>query len=181
MFTIEETPLSGCYLLNPRHLIDDRGSFVKLFHATFFENHGLATDFSESYYSVSHKNVLRGMHFQIPPHAHEKVVSCLTGDVLDVVMDLRVLSPTFGKVASFLLSEKKPQIVYIPKGMAHGFLTLSDSAMMLYNVTTVYAPQADGGILWSSINFQWPTNTPTISPRDAGFVDFANFESPFIG
>lgn len=176
---VEETPIPGCYQIVPQVRRDGRGSFVKTFHKGVFQNHGLVTEFAEEYYSVSHKGVLRGMHFQTPPHEHFKIVYCLAGSVLDVIVDLRVGSPQYGNVATFDLSAEQGNMVYIAPGVAHGFYALTNNAIMQYKVTTVYAPEHDGGIRWDSIELAWPDSAPTISDRDRGFPALADFDSPF--
>lgn len=165
--------------LQPKAFGDARGRFVKVFHEQAFRDLGLHTDFAEEYYSVSHRNVIRGLHFQTPPHDHVKLVYCVQGEVLDVVLDLRVGSPTYGQHATFRLSAEKANSIYIPKGMAHGFCALSDEAIMVYKVSTVYAPHNDAGVRWDSAGIDWPTASPIISDRDAGFAGFGEFTSPF--
>jgi len=174
-----ECKIPGCFEIIPNIHRDNRGSFVKTFHAPTFRKLGLCSDFVEEYYSVSHQGVIRGMHFQLPPHDHVKVVYCTSGTVMDVVVDLRKGSPTFGKFAEFELSAEKGNMVYIPKGLAHGFCVLSESATMLYKVSTVYAPESDAGIKWDSIGLKWPFDNPVISSRDKEFISFTNFDSPF--
>ena len=174
-----ETPLEGCFELQPIVRGDNRGSFVKTFHADAFAELGLDTDFKEEYYSTSIKNVLRGMHFQTPPADHVKLVCCTEGAVKDVVVDLRKNSPTFGKHCAFELTAEKANMLYIPKGFAHGFLTLSERATMLYKVTTVYSPENDKGILWSSCGIDWQCDAPILSARDQKHPPLAEFDSPF--
>lgn len=180
MFTLHPSSIPGCFEVQPRLLDDERGRFVKVFHSAAFARLGLATDFKEEYYSRSRKGVIRGMHFQTPPADHVKMVYCTHGEVFDVVLDLRVGSPSYGQVATFILSADKGNYVYIPKGLAHGFCTISDSATLVYKVTTVYAPESDNGVLWSSAPVDWPIPTPIVSTRDAGLIKFSDFESPFI-
>jgi dTDP-4-dehydrorhamnose 3,5-epimerase len=158
---------------------DQRGAFVKTFHREVFESLGLETRFDEQYFSVSRKNVVRGMHFQIPPADHNKLVFCCHGEVLDVLVDLRRNSRTYGLAASFSLTQDNGSVLYIPRGFAHGFLTLSDEAIMVYNCETVYRPELDTGILWSSLDFDWPVVEPILSDRDRGFPSLQTFESPF--
>lgn len=175
-----ETAVAGCFELSLRTLEDERGLFVKTFHRPAFEEHGLETDWREEYYSVSRRGVLRGLHFQLPPHEHAKLVYCTSGAVLDAVLDLRVGSPTFGRHALFELSAEKANMIYIPKGLAHGFYAVSDMATMMYKVSTVYAPEADAGILWNSAGIPWPDSDPVISVRDRGFPGFQEFtDNPF--
>lgn len=173
------TILEGCYEVQPRVFADDRGTFVKTFHEEMFAKKGLANVFKEQFYSVSRKGVLRGMHFQTPPMDHAKLVTCLRGEVMDVVVDLRKGSSTFRNHAVFYLSSVKGNMVYIPTGMAHGFYTLSDDAILLYNTTTMHSPTNDAGIRWDSAGIAWPVTTPILSPRDAAFPALSDFLSPF--
>lgn len=176
---IIETTIPGCYEILPTILRDERGTFVKTFHqGLFLENH-FEISFYEEYYSASHKGVLRGMHFQVPPMDQVKMVYCVSGRVFDAVVDLRVGSPTYGRHAVFELTADKANMVYIPRGLAHGFYVLSDTAIMLYKVTSVYSPQHDAGILWNSVGIPWPTNDPVISKRDSEFPGMEDFKSPF--
>jgi dTDP-4-dehydrorhamnose 3,5-epimerase len=180
MFEKVETIVPGCFELLPRKMTDSRGWFVKTFHRNDFEEHGLEIDWREEYYTVSHKGVLRGLHFQLPPHDHTKLVYCALGEVLDAVVDLRVGSPMHGRYTLVRLSAEIANIIYIPKGCAHGFYTVSDTATMIYKVSTVYAPEKDCGVLWNSIDIPWPSKKPLISDRDAGFKPFSAFISPFM-
>lgn len=174
-----DMPLDGCYEIKTIIRGDKRGSFVKIFHADIFAELGLMTDFKEEYFSTSVKNVLRGMHFQTPPADHIKLVCCVEGAVKDVVVDLRKNSATFGKHCIIELSAEKSNMLYIPKGLAHGFLTLSERATMLYNVTTVYSPEHDKGILWSSCGIDWQCDVPILSERDKKHPPLKEFDSPF--
>ena len=179
MFELKPTQLAGCFELQPKTYDDARGRFVKVFHAQEFAERGLETKFTEQYYSVSNKNVIRGMHFQLPPMDHVKMVYCVYGVVWDVVVDIRVGSPTYGQCATVELSATKANSIYIPKGMAHGFCSLSNKATLVYNVSTVYAPAQDAGILWNSIGVSWPTKAAILSVRDQSFTSFDQFVSPF--
>jgi dTDP-4-dehydrorhamnose 3,5-epimerase len=171
--------IPGCYEIYPKLLHDDRGVFVKTYHKDVFEEFGIGTVVKEQYYSKSKKGVLRGLHFQTPPHDHEKIVYCTEGEVLDVVVDLRKESPTFGTYQQFILSSEKGNIIYIPTGLAHGFYVLSDNATMIYNVSSVYSPESDRGIHWRSVGIDWPDMNPLISQRDDNFSPLSKFESPF--
>lgn len=173
------TALPGCFLLQPNILRDERGCFVKVFHQQTFREQGLATDFSEEYYSVSHRRVLRGLHFQTPPHAHAKLLYCVQGKVLDAAVDLRLGSPTYGQHIMIELDAEHGQALYLAPGVAHGFYTLSEQALMVYKVTTTYSPAHDTGILWNSAGIVWPDADPILSARDRGFVPLAGFRSPF--
>ena len=176
---VRQTSLPGCQELIPKVVRDDRGSFAKTFHEPTFLAHGLWIDFKEEYFSLSRRGVLRGLHFQTPPHEHVKIVYCPQGQVRDVVLDLRVGSPTYGRWETVVLDGEKGNMLYIPAGFAHGFHVTSDSALMMYKVSTVYSPENDKGILWSSIGFDWGVSAPLVSPRDAAFPPFSQFESPF--
>lgn len=179
MFDLKPSKLTGCFELQPKVFEDVRGRLVKVFHEQAFAAQGLETAFAEEYYSVSCKNVVRGLHFQLPPVDHVKMVYCVEGEVLDVVVDLRNGSPTFGKFELFELSSAKANSLYIPKGMAHGFCVRSARAIMVYKVSTVYSPAHDAGVLWNSVGIPWPTTEPVLSERDAAFPRFDEFISPF--
>lgn len=179
MFERTDTGLPGCLLLQPRVLEDARGRFVKTCQRDAFRTLGLETDFAEQYYSHSHRGVVRGMHFQRPPAQHAKLVYCVQGEVFDVVLDLRRGSPTYGQARGLTLSAQQGNAIYIPAGFAHGFCAVSD-ATLVYNVTSVYAPEHDSGVRWDSIGIDWPVDTPLVSPRDAGFAALADFDSPFV-
>ena len=179
MFELKPSKLSGCLELQPKVFDDDRGRFVKVFHEQAFAAQGLETAFAEEYYSVSCKNVVRGLHFQLPPMDHVKMVYCVEGEVLDAVVDLRVGSPTYRQYALFELSAAKANSIYIPKGMAHGFCALSERAIMVYKVSTIYSPAHDAGVLWNSVGIPWPTTEAVLSARDQSFPRLEQFESPF--
>jgi dTDP-4-dehydrorhamnose 3,5-epimerase len=179
MFDLMPSKLAGCFELQPKVFEDARGRFVKVFHEHAFAARGLETSFTEEYYSVSHKSVIRGLHFQLPPMDHVKMVYCVKGEVLDAVVDLRVGSPTYGQHAVFQLSAAKANSIYIPKGMAHGFCALSDQSIMVYKTSTSYSAAHDAGVLWDSAGIPWPTTRMIISARDESFVPLDKFASPF--
>ena len=172
--------LPGCYAVDVSSSEDARGRFVKVFHASSFAAHGLATDFAEEFYTVSRYGVLRGMHVQLPPHAHAKLVHCMSGTILDVLLDLRVGSPTFGQHRAFELTGARPRALYIAPGVAHGFHTVSEEATVLYNVTSVHAPASDAGVRWDSFGMTWPSASPILSVRDRALPGLAEFASPFV-
>jgi len=132
---------SGCFELSPDVYNDNRGLFVKTFQKNIFRDFGLEFDFEEEYYSCSKKGVLRGLHFQLPPHEHSKLVYCIEGNVFDAVVDLRINSMTYGEYVTVELSAKKANMLYVPPGLAHGFYVLSKRATMVYKVSTVYSPK----------------------------------------
>jgi dTDP-4-dehydrorhamnose 3,5-epimerase len=176
---LHETIIPGCFEIEYISREDARGSFVKTFHSTAFREMGLEADFLESFFSYSHRNVLRGMHFQLPPADGAKLVYCMQGHVLDVALDLRVGSPAYGEYASFELSAKKAAAAYIPRGVAHGFCTLEADSAVVYHVTSEYDSKLDSGVLWDSFGFPWPGKAPVISERDSRFASFRDFKGPF--
>lgn len=176
---INQTKIPGCYEITPVLFKDERGVFVKTFHQDIFANNKLETNFAEDYYSFSHQGVLRGLHFQIPPKDHTKLVYCVSGEVIDAVVDLRIGSPTFGEFETFNLNAEKGNMIYIPSGLAHGFYVVSKSAILIYKVTTVYSSEHDTGIYWDSVGIPWPNKSPIVSKRDNKFLALADFVSPF--
>jgi len=179
MMEIADTSIPGCFEITPAIFRDERGAFVKTFHEKIFRENRLASNFAEEYYSTSHHGVLRGLHFQTPPFDHIKMVYCVSGEIFDTVVDLRVGSSTYGRYDTFIISAKKGNILYIPAGLAHGFYVISSSATVVYKVTTVYSQECDKGILWNSVGIPWPDNHPVLSRRDKEFPLFKNFDSPF--
>jgi dTDP-4-dehydrorhamnose 3,5-epimerase len=172
--TLHPTALPGCFRLDFPQRLDLRGSFVKTLHApTFAKEKGVSWSFRESYYSTSNTGVIRGMHLQLPPHDHAKLVYCISGRVLDVVVDLRP-GAGFGKHVSFEFSGDAPAGVYVPHGCAHGFLVL-ETATLVYQVTSEYAPSHDGGIRYDSFGFDWPVANPLISDRDLALPGLDGF------
>jgi dTDP-4-dehydrorhamnose 3,5-epimerase len=173
------TALPGVVEVRPAVARDRRGTFVKTFHRARFAEHGLSLDFAEAYYTVSHARVLRGLHFQLPPHDHAKLVFCAAGRVLDVALDLRRGSPTSGRHALVELSAEAGNGLYLPPGLAHGFYVLQAPAVVVYNQTSAYAPSHDAGVRWDSAGIPWPDADPVLSERDRGFPALADFPSPF--
>ena len=165
MKIIEEI-LPDVFLLSLNKSRDLRGDFIKIYNSLDLQNLDLNFIPKESYISNSSLNVLRGMHYQIGQFAHKKLVTCFKGRVIDVIVDVRPNSLNFNKPISHILSEEKPEAILIGKGYAHGFLSLQENTGMLYMTSTIYAPNFDCGVLWSSINFNWPLQDPIISIRD---------------
>jgi len=176
---IEGTDIPGFKIIHLDKFSDNRGSFLKVFNIDFFEKHGLETNYKESYFSISHKNVIRGMHFQIPPYEHTKLVFINQGEIMDVVLDLRIKSPTFGRFLTIELNTSNPVILYLPPGCAHGFLSLEDNSMVSYLQTTVYNPLCDKGIKFDSFGMNWGITNPIVSKRDNEFICLDLFKSPF--
>lgn len=176
---IIKTPFDGLLILETNNFQDERGGFQKLFNYDFFVENGLATDFKEFYYSLNKKGVRRGMHFQIPPYDHVKVVYVSYGKILDVVVDIRKSSKTYGECFSIELDDQNAQYLYIPKGFAHGFLSLKDNTIVNYAQTSCYNKECDCGIDQNSIDFEWGIDHPIVSGRDLTFPALQDFNSPF--
>jgi dTDP-4-dehydrorhamnose 3,5-epimerase len=174
-----QTPLDGCFEIRPRIFQDDRGKLVKTFHHDTFESLGLRTDFKEEYYSLSSKRVLRGLHFQIPPHDHVKCVTCLEGAIFDVALDLRKDSPTYLKHYSLELNSDLGNMLYIPSGFAHGFYVMSEQALFLNRTTSVFNAESDAGVRWDSCGIEWPDPAPVLSEKDQQMIELKDFKSPF--
>lgn len=174
-----DTPFDGLYILETDNFVDTRGSFQKLFNKDFFVENHLDSGFSEFYYSVNKKGVVRGMHFQLPPHDHAKLVYVSQGRILDAVVDLRKGSDKYLQHFSIELNSDDGKYLYIPKGFAHGFASLEDGSIVNYAQTSCYAPSHDRGILSSSCGIVWPFEKPIISGRDLTFERLSDFKSPF--
>ena len=176
---IIKTPFEGLYIIETVNFKDNRGAFQKLFNREFFEQNELECDFCEFYYSVNHKNVIRGMHFQLPPYDHTKLVYVSKGKILDVVVDIRKNSATFGKHYKIELDDERGKYLYIPKGFAHGFCSLEEGSIVNYAQTSCYSPTHDCGILQSSCGIDWGISSPIVSGRDLTFDKLSDFNSPF--
>lgn len=176
---IVTTPFEGLYILETITHVDLRGAFQKQFNYDFFAKNGLDCDFKEFYFFVSDKDVLRGMHFQIPPYEHTKLVYVSKGRILDVVVDLRKSSSKYGKSFSIEIDSRNGECLYIPKGFAHGFLSLEDDTMVHYAQTSCYSAKHDCGIDYNSFGFDWGVYAVVMSNRDATFPKLEDFKSPF--
>jgi len=174
-----EDVLNGAKLITLPSSQDARGIFVKTFHDSDFKKAGIEFTLRESYFSFSKKDVIRGMHFQSPPHQHSKIVFCPQGAILDVLVDLRKSSPTFGKYFAHELSEENHKACFIPEGFAHGFKSLTDDALTCYLVSSEYNKEYDTGLHYTSIGFDWGVNEPILSARDLSFGSLEGFDSPF--
>ena len=175
MFEKVETGIPGCFLLRPRAFRDVRGTFVKHFHAPSFAALGLENAFVEDFFSISGRGVVRGFHFQSPPHDHAKLVVCLSGSVRDAVVDLRPGSPALGKAISIDLNGDDPVALYVPRGAGHAFQATSDGALVLYKTTTVHSPEHDPGVRWDSCGVEWALIEPLVSNRDLAFPTLGEY------
>lgn len=176
---VEETPIPGLLVIVPMVHRDQRGLFAKTFHVGGFRELKLPVCVAEEFFSTSRRNVIRGMHLQVPPAAYFNVVTCVSGDVLDVVLDVRRASPTYGKAVGRELSGKDPELLLVPTGCAHGFLALSNEATMYYRTSAAHSPQHDAGVRWDSFGWQWPVENPILSDRDRHLPPLFDFQSPF--
>lgn len=179
MFEFKPLTIPGAFEIIGKTAVDDRGTFRKTVHAETFEKNGLNWRFKEQYYSSSQKDVIRGMHFQTPPFDHEKLVYCARGRALDVLLDVRKGSPMFGRFITLDLSQEVHSMVYIPRGVAHGFKSLVEGSTLFYAVTASHEPSADSGIRWDSFGFDWDVKNPILSVRDQKLPAFKDFLSPF--
>jgi dTDP-4-dehydrorhamnose 3,5-epimerase len=169
---IIKTALEGVLILEPKVFGDERGFFMESFNQRVFDEAvGRHVDFVQDNHSRSARGVLRGLHFQLPPHAQGKLVRVTQGSVFDVAVDVRRGSPTFGRWVGVELSGTNHRQFWIPAGFAHGFLVTSDSADFLYKTTDYYAPQAEGAVRWDdpAVGVQWPLDgrPPLLAPKDA--------------
>ena len=165
-------PLEGAYEIELFRFEDDRGLFFKPFQASALKEAGLWFEPKESICSVKHRHIVRGMHFHKGEHEQCKLVYCPAGSILDVILDIRPQSATYGSFYSAELSAANGRCLYIPEGFAHGFMALEDHSVTSYLMSREYAPEADKGLLWNSFGFNWPFQPRAVSPRDAAFAPF---------
>lgn len=178
-----ETEIKGVYILKPRIFPDARGYFFESYSKRDFDAHIGPVDFVQDNQSASAHGVMRGLHFQAPPYSQAKLVRCVKGRVLDVAVDIRKGSPTYGKYVAMELSEENGLQFFIPRGFAHGFAVLSDFAVFQYKCDNYYAPQADGGISIedTSLGIDWrmDPSEAILSDKDRRHPLFKDFDSPF--
>ena len=180
---VEITKLSipGLVTIQPRIFGDDRGVFFETYNKQSFSSLVSEIDFVQDNQSISKANVLRGLHFQAPPFAQGKLVRVIAGAVLDVAVDIRKGSPTYGKHEKVLLTGENNLMFYIPPGFAHGFVALKDNTIFHYKCTGFYNKASEGCLLWNdpTLNIDWGTANPLISPKDAEGEKIEGFHSPF--
>lgn len=177
---IEKTFIDGLLVITPTVFTDNRGYFLESYNKKKLEDI-LDVDFVQDNESQSQKGVLRGLHFQKPPYAQGKLVRVIKGSVLDVAVDLRTNSKTYGKHFSITLSEENKKQFYVPEGFAHGFLVLEDNTIFSYKCTNYYNKASEASLLWNdtTLNINWQIENPIISEKDKIGQEFANFISPF--
>jgi dTDP-4-dehydrorhamnose 3,5-epimerase len=180
---IEKTRFRDLLVLTPDVFRDERGYFFEPFNeARFRVETGLNVTFVQDNESLSKKNVLRGMHFQVPPKSQAKLIRVTTGAVLDVVVDLRKTEPTFGEHFSVVLSAENKLQLFVPEGFAHGFLVLEEDTIFSYKCTNYYSREYDRSLLWNDPDFgiDWQVDSPLISEKDQNAMPFADFDTPFF-
>jgi dTDP-4-dehydrorhamnose 3,5-epimerase len=181
IMNITETDLKGLLIIDPKVFGDERGYFFESFNAEVFKAVGLETKFVQDNESRSVKGVLRGLHFQEPPYEQGKLVRVVRGSVLDVSVDIRKDSPTYGKWEAFELSEQNKRMLWIPPGFAHGFVTLEDDTIFIYKCTQVYNRDSENSIRWDDpvLGIEWGVENPIISGKDITAPLFNELDSPF--
>lgn len=170
-----ETPLLGAYVIHLEKKGDDRGFFARYFCQKEFAKHNLTTVFVQINNSLSvERGTLRGMHYQADPFAEDKLVRCVQGSLYDVIVDIRPQSKTYGQSFGFELSAENRVMMYVPKGFAHGFITLQDNTETIYLVSQFYSPEHERGIRWndSFLNIHWPVKPTVLSSKDNDYPNF---------
>jgi dTDP-4-dehydrorhamnose 3,5-epimerase len=160
------TPLEGVFEIHGRHLPDERGDFLKIFHIDLYRTIAPELSIREIYYSTSQRGVIRGLHYQIAPFAMDKIVFCLKGAVLDACVDLRPSSPTLGKNFAVELDESNGKGVFVPKGFAHGLQALTEGAIIINAASEIYVPTHERGIAWDSCGIGWRQDIAIVSSKD---------------
>ena len=178
---IIKTEIKGLLIIKPRVFEDNRGYFFESWSKDTFENAGLDINFVQDNQSFSSKGVVRGLHFQNPPFAQGKLVRVLKGSVLDIAVDIRENSPTYGKYFSIHLSEENKTMFWIPPGFAHGFSTLEDNTIFSYKCSGVYNKESEGSLMWNDtdLNIDWKIKNPIISEKDQNSELFSNLKTQF--
>lgn len=176
-----ETEIKGLLIIKPRVFADARGYFFESYNEGVFKKHGIDLNFMQDNQSLSSTGVLRGLHFQAPPYEQGKLVRVITGAVLDVAVDIRKNSPTYGKHVAIELNEENKTMFFIPPGFAHGFLTLRDNTIFSYKCTNLYNKESEGTVLWNDqeLGINWNYDNPILSEKDVAGTPFKNFVSPF--
>lgn len=175
------TPIPDLYIIQPKVFEDERGYFFESYNKLNFEKAGIITEFVQDNQSLSQKDVLRGLHFQNPPYAQGKLVRAIKGSILDVAVDIRKTSKTYGQHFDIVLNESNKTMLWIPPGFAHGFLTLENDTIFSYKCTNTYNKASEDSILWNdpTINIKWGINNPILSEKDKTGKLFKDFESMF--
>lgn len=178
---IIETKIEGLLIIKPRVFEDERGYFFESWSKEAFKNNGIEIDFVQDNQSFSSKGVLRGLHFQNPPFSQGKLVRVIQGSVLDLAVDIRKDSPTYGEHVSVLLSGENKTMFWIPPGFAHGFSTLEDNTIFSYKCSGIYNKESEGSLMWndSDLKIDWQIENAIISEKDQNSDHFKNFKTQF--
>tara|TARA_X000000368_G_C23038042_1_gene715518 strand:+ start:283 stop:822 length:540 start_codon:yes stop_codon:yes gene_type:complete len=171
-----QSKILGCQIIENKVIKDNRGVFTKNFNKEIFTKNNIDVNFEESYFSLSKKDVIRGMHFQTSPHEISKLIFCSAGEILDVFLDIRQNSKTFGQYDQIKISSENGIHIYLPEGIAHGFQVLSENATIHYLQSKIYNEVSDAGILWNSFGMNWPVKNPVMSKRDQAFITFDDYK-----
>lgn len=179
---VEKTPLSGVLMLTPARFGDERGFFSETWNKARLAEHGIEMEFVQDNHSLSTRvGSVRGLHFQAPPHAQDKLVRCGRGALFDVAVDIRKGSPTYGHWFGVELSAENGRQLLVPKGFLHGFVTRAPDTEICYKCTDYYAPDCDGAVRWDSCGIDWGIDgDPVLSAKDATAPALAEFDSPFV-
>lgn len=178
---VEKTNIEGLIILTPNVFADSRGYFLESYNQKSYANIGINEVFVQDNESLSQKDVLRGLHFQAPPFAQAKLVRVIKGAVLDIAVDIREGSPTYGQYFSIVLSEENKKQFYIPAGFAHGFKTIENNTIFSYKCTNFYNKESEGCISWDDqdIQIEWNIKNPILSDKDKLGISLKKFISPF--
>ena len=178
---VRNTEIEGLLIIKPKVHHDERGYFFESWNKQLFKSYGIDVDFHQDNQSSSSIGVVRGLHFQNPPNTQGKLVRVISGSVLDVAVDLRKNSPTYGMHKSIILSEKNKIMFWIPPGFAHGFSTLENNTIFSYKCSGVYDKKSEGSLLWNDpdLNIDWKIENPIVSEKDKKSERFINFKSSF--
>jgi dTDP-4-dehydrorhamnose 3,5-epimerase len=177
-----KTKFDGAWIIKPAKHCDARGFFLESYSLRDFEKAGIPVGFVQDNHSMSvEKGVLRGLHLQTPPFTQGKLVRAVKGAIFDVIVDLRKSSPTYGQWEGFTLTESSCDMLFAPRGFAHGFCTLVPNSEVIYKADNYYAPANDGGLRWNDpdIGVKWPVETPVLSKKDGLLPFLKDFNSPF--
>lgn len=178
---IIKTPLSGLLIIKPKVFFDERGSFLEIYQEKIYKANGIIEDFVQDNLSTSKKGVIRGLHFQKPPYAQAKLVRVIHGTALDIAVDLRKNSPTYGQHYYIILSATNHLQFFIPAGFAHGFAAIEDETVLSYKCSQFYNKESEGTIFYDdpTLNIHWQIENPIVSEKDKEGILFSEFVSPF--
>lgn len=173
---INETNIAGLFLIEALRFEDSRGELIKPFNFDQYSKLDVNLDFKETWFTKSKKDVIRAMHLQIEEMACEKLVSVINGSVVDVVLDLRSNSETYGNYFEIELNDKSPKALYIPQGCAHGYRVLENNTITMYKATKVHSAKHDLGIKWDSFGYDWKIKDPILSDKDLNLIEFKDYK-----